>query len=84
MALPVVIYGVAAPINRFFSDRNVGLRAWTLVVAVTLVLSAHLLFSWATIDPCVGMSILGVGFALLSSTIWPMVPSVSGDQIGTG
>ncbi|KXS16551.1 MFS general substrate transporter [Gonapodya prolifera JEL478] len=84
MAIPPVFCGITAPFIGYLFDGSPRLRPWLLLTSMALVTIAHLLFGWTSTSPYVGMLILGAGFSLFSSTIWPLVPVVSGDQVGTG
>jgi len=72
--LPTMLM-VTAPLIGSMSDKY-GKRITCMLTATVLVCAAHLVFIMTTVDPIIPMCLLGCGFALFASTMWPCVSLV--------
>lgn len=81
--LVYIISAVASPIMGFLVDRTGKNLFWVMLGVVSTIL-CHGMLAFSFINPYVSMSIMGVTYSILASSLWPMVSIVIPDhQLGT-
>ncbi|KAG1715046.1 Major facilitator superfamily domain-containing protein 1 [Nymphon striatum] len=82
-SLPYIVSAVVAPIIGIIIDKTGRNLVWVLT-SVVITLSAHGLIAFTFLSPFIGMAILGVGYAVLACSLWPLVAYVIPHQsLGT-
>lgn len=78
-----IISAIASPIFGFVIDksgRNVG---W-IIFSISTTIGAHLLLAFTMLNPYIGMVLMGLSYALLASSLWPLVAIIIPEyQLGT-
>jgi len=81
--LVYIISAAASPIMGFLVDRT-GKNLFWVMLGVLSTIFCHAMLAFSFINPYVSMSIMGVTYSILASSLWPMVSIVIPDhQLGT-
>ncbi|KYB27225.1 major facilitator superfamily domain-containing protein 1 [Tribolium castaneum] len=82
-SLIYLISGVASPLVGLFIDK-VGKNILWIVVAISVTIGSHTLWAFTDVNAYVGMVILGLAYACLASSLWPLVSLIIPEyQLGT-
>ncbi|KAJ8917453.1 hypothetical protein NQ315_005500 [Exocentrus adspersus] len=77
------ISGFASPLLGLFIDKTGKNITW-IVVAISGTIGSHILLAFTTLNPYVAMGIMGVAYATLASSLWPLVSLIIPEyQLGT-
>lgn len=78
-----LISGIASPILGLFIDK-VGRNMYWIILGILFTISAHSLLAFSKLNPYVAMSIMGISYSILASSLWPLVSLILPDhQLGT-
>lgn len=78
-----IISAAASPVMGFLVDRT-GKNLFWVMLGVLSTIFCHAMLAFSFINPYVSMSILGVAYSILASSLWPLVSIVIPDhQLGT-
>jgi len=81
--LVYIISAAASPVMGFLVDRT-GKNLFWVILGVLSTIFCHGMLAFSFINPYVPMSIMGVTYSILASSLWPMVSIVIPDhQLGT-
>ncbi|KAI8620045.1 major facilitator superfamily domain-containing protein [Chytriomyces sp. MP71] len=84
MSIPVWIATAGNPLTGLVLDR-IGHRASSLVLSALVLGSGHAVLQFSTVYPTVGMTLIGIAFAIFSTSIWACIPFIVREsQIATG
>ncbi|KAL5004333.1 hypothetical protein ScPMuIL_017789 [Solemya velum] len=82
-SLVYIISAVASPVCGFVVDRT-GKNLFWVILGTLVTIGCHALLAFTTITPYVAMSIMGVSYSILASSLWPIVSLiVKNNQLGT-
>ncbi|XP_055327665.1 major facilitator superfamily domain-containing protein 1-like [Paramacrobiotus metropolitanus] len=82
-SLVFLISAVASPLLGFTIDR-VGRNVMWCLASILLTLLAHALLSFTFWNPFIAVSIMGIAYSMLASSLWPMVALVVKEEhLGT-
>ncbi|GAV09016.1 hypothetical protein RvY_18622 [Ramazzottius varieornatus] len=82
-SLVYTISAVGSPILGFLIDRTGRNIIWT-ISAISITIVAHGILGFTFVNPFVAVSMMGVAYSMLASSLWPMVALVVKEhQLGT-
>mgnify|MGYP001466162860 FL=1 len=84
LSVPLIMSGILSPFIGALSD-VVGLKANFVLMSALLMMGAHIFLSLASsgADPLIGMLLMGAGFSIYGSVLWPCIPYLVIDsQVG--
>lgn len=78
-----IISAVASPIFGFVIDKS-GRNVIWISTAIVSTIAAHSLLAFTSLNPYIGMVLMGVSYAMLASSLWPLVALIIPEyQLGT-
>lgn len=78
-----IISAIASPLFGYVIDRF-GRNVTFVFLSVTATIGAHALLAFTLINPYVGMSLMGLSYSMLASSLWPLVALIIPEyQLGT-
>lgn len=78
-----LISAFASPVFGFIMDR-VGRNILFVFVAVMSTMVGHGLLAFTFVNPYIGVTVMGLSYSLLASSLWPMITFViPQNQLGT-
>lgn len=78
-----IISAVASPLFGYVIDRF-GRNVTFVFLSVAATIGAHGLLAFTLVNPYVGMSIMGLAYSMLASSLWPLVALIIPEyQLGT-
>ncbi|CAG9767899.1 unnamed protein product [Ceutorhynchus assimilis] len=82
-SLVYLISGFASPVTGILIDK-IGLNILWILLSVISTVLAHLLLGFTTVNPYIGVSMLGLAYSGLASGLWPLVALIIPEyQLGT-
>lgn len=78
-----IIAAVASPIFGFVIDKT-GRNVMWVFMSIATTIGAHAILAFTFLNPYVGMTIMGVSYSMLASSLWPLVALIVPEyQLGT-
>lgn len=78
-----IIAAVVSPVFGFIVDRTGRNIIWVFI-SITSTILAHTILAFTELNPYVGMTIMGLSYSLLASSLWPLVALIIPEyQLGT-
>ncbi|KAG0220489.1 hypothetical protein BGX31_010955, partial [Mortierella sp. GBA43] len=83
MSIPDIVSAIGSPLCGYLVDQ-IGHRARYIPFSAMFLIWAHVQLGFTLTTPVAGMFILGLGYSLFASVLWPCIPFLVKDhQLGT-
>lgn len=81
MAIPFIATVATTFLFGYFGVDRAGLRAEMVALGPVLLMTAHSLFLFRRSSPVIPLILLGLGFSMSVSALWPSVPLTVGENV---